>query len=344
MKYDLVDYLRCPVCRGRFTLTVISERERQIETGNLVCPQGHRHPITRFVPRFVDTDKYADTFSVQRRYVRKHFDHYRHDRSGDEQFGRTTAISDDLLTHGTTLEIGCGYGRFLDVVQRRGGRIVGVDLSTHSVDLAQDFVGLRPGVDIVQADLYDLPFRPASFDQVFSIGVLHHTPDTRRSFEAITEFAKDGGRVSIWVYHPDDKGSSNRWRRVTTRLDHRVLYAMCIANQVAFSWIRGLPGGWRFNALVPGGCPDKGRHFWMRVLGDFDDLSPTYAFVHRPEEVVQWFEALGFRDVKALRRLTAVTGVRDVARIALRTRDDASTADRSHTDRDAYVAASRATG
>jgi SAM-dependent methyltransferase len=184
---------------------------------------------------------------------------------------------------------------------------------------------------VVQADLYHLPFRPGSFDQVFSIGVLHHTPDTRRAFEAITEFAKDGGRVSIWVYHPDDKTSSNRWRHFTTRLDHRVLYALCIANQVAFSWIRGLPGGWRFNALIPGGCPDKGRPFWMRVMGDFDDLSPTYAAVHRPQEVAQWFEALGFRDVKALGRLTAVTGIRDAAAAALRTHGAASRVDLPHT-------------
>jgi SAM-dependent methyltransferase len=351
MKYELVQDLCCPICRGSFVLTVASEKARQVESGDLTCEQRHRFPITRFVPRFVDTDKYADTFSVQRRYVRRHFEHYRRDRSGDDQFERTTAISDELLTQGTTLEIGCGYGRFLDVVQRRGGRIVGVDLSTHSVDLAQDFVGLRPGVDIVQADLYHLPFRPASFDRVFSIGVLHHTPDTRRSFEAIAGFAKDGGRVSIWVYHPDDKVSSNRWRHFTTRLDHRVLYAMCIANQVAFSWIRGLPGGWRFNALIPGGCPDNGRPFWMRVLGDFDDLSPTFAFVHRPEEVEQWFEALGFRDVKSLGRLTAVTGIRDVARAPVRAQDAASRVDRSHMQADAYhmdvaagLQAGRATG
>jgi SAM-dependent methyltransferase len=310
MKRDLVDMLRCPACGGRLTLSVSAEERGQVKTGALACSGGHAYPITRFVPRFVDADKYADTFSRQRLYVRRHFKHYQTDRSGDALFFPTTGFTPEEIRQGLTLEIGCGYGRFVDVVQRAGGQIVGVDLSTHSIDLAHDHVGFRDGVYLVQADLFALPFERATFARAFSIGVLHHTPSTRDAFRAITPYVQVGGRVSIWVYHPAEKRSSNVWRHVTSRLDHRVLYGWCVANQVLFSWIRGLPGGWRFSHLVPGTPPGPGRKFWLRVLNDFDNLSPTYAHVHTPDEVARWFNDAGFTAVEALPRLTAITGLR----------------------------------
>src|SRR6187402_338934 len=135
MKYDLVNHLRCPECRSRFTLTVTREDEGQVRSGKLTCEDGHTFPIDQFVPRFVDAEAYADTFSRQRLYVRRHFKHYLGDKSGYALFEPTTAISDQLVATGLTLEVGCGYGRFIDVVQSKGGRIVGVELSTHSVNL-----------------------------------------------------------------------------------------------------------------------------------------------------------------------------------------------------------------
>jgi len=91
-------------------------------------------------------------------------------------------------------------------------------------------------------------------------------------------------------------------------MSHRAVYALCVVNQAAFSWIRALPGGWRFNSLIEGTAPAKGRPFWMRVMSDFDDFSPTYAYVHTPEEVRGWFEKIGFRDIRVFERKTAVAG------------------------------------
>ena len=309
MKYELLELLRCPACGQRLSLAVGEEERKEVKTGTLTCTGGnHTYDISRFIPRFVDADKYADSFSRQRLYVRKHFRHYEHDRSGDAQFLPTTGFSKEALKQGFALEVGCGYGRFVDVVQRLGGRIVGVDLSTHSIDLAQDFVGLRDNVFLVQADLFALPFARETFDHIYSIGVLHHTPDTKRAFEAVVPYLARGGHIAIWVYHPLEKRSSNVWRMVTTRLNHRVLYGACIANQALFSWIRGLPGGWRFSHIIPGAGPRPGQTFWLRVLGDFDNLSPKFAYVHSEPEVAAWFRDAGLKDVRALPRRTAVCG------------------------------------
>jgi hypothetical protein len=113
------------------------------------------------------------------------------------------------------------------------------------------------------------------------------------------------------VYHPQDKREADRWRHVTTRLSHSALYGACIANQVLFSWIRALPGGWRFP--IPGANPGPGRQFWLRVLGDFDNLSPQYAHVHTPDELRNWFQRAGMNQIEVLPRRTAVTGRRVLA-------------------------------
>ena len=309
MKYDFLEILRCPTCKTRLDLSVAEEEQGEVKTGTLTCAGGaHTYRISKFVPRFVDADKYADSFSLQRLYVRKHFKYYREDKTGDELFFPTTGFDPAEIKQGYSLEIGAGYGRFVDVVQRAGGKIVGVDLSTHSIELAQDFAGLRPNVYLVQADLFSLPFEEKTFQHVFSIGVLHHTPSTEAAFSAVAPYARPGGRVSIWVYHPSQKRSTDVWRHLTARMNHRLLYGFCIANQVLFSWIRALPGGGKFSQIIPGNHPRPGRPFWLRVLGDFDNYSPTYAFVHEHDEVVSWFHKAGLKDVRPLPRKTAVTG------------------------------------
>jgi len=309
MKRELLKFLACPGCGAELQLEVAKETDGQIESGALLCvPEQRRYPISGFVPRFVNSDEYVGSFSKQRQYVEKHFDDYVQDRSGDELFLATTGFSGPEISSGVSLEVGCGYGRFVDVVQRMGGVIVGVDLSTDSINLAQRFVGLRPNVHLVQANLLKLPFRPGAFDSVFSIGVLHHCPDTREAFDAIRPFGKPGGQIAIWVYHPRNKISANRWRIVTTRLPHTVTYGWCVLNQALFSPLRRLPGGGLVNAIIPGSRPGPGRRFWMRVLTDFDSLSPRYAHVHEEEEVRDWFERAGLERVRVLSRVTAVTG------------------------------------
>jgi ubiquinone/menaquinone biosynthesis C-methylase UbiE len=309
MKRELLTLLACPRCAGELTVEDAIEAGGEIESGRLHCAaDGGTYAITGFIPRFVDSDQYVASFSKQRQYVEKHFDQYTSDRSGDQLFLPTTGFDAAQVSQGLSLEIGCGYGRFVDTVQRMGGTVVGVDLSTDSINLAQRFVGLRPHVHLVQADLFHLPFRPGTFDHVFSIGVLHHAPDTQAAFASIVRFAKPNGQVAIWVYHPRNKVSANRWRKVTTKLPHPVTYAWCVLNQALFSPLRRLPGGELFNAIVPGATPRPGRPFWLRVLSDFDSLSPWYAHVHDESEVRKWFEDLGLEFVRVLPRATAVSG------------------------------------
>ncbi|MBI3490303.1 MAG: methyltransferase domain-containing protein [Acidobacteria bacterium] len=97
------------------------------------------------------------------------------------------------------LDVGCGMGRFSDVVSRAGAEVVGIDLS-YAIDAAHDNLGGRPNVHLAQADIFELPFRPGTFDCIFSIGVLHHTPNCRQAVLRLIPYLKPGGVLAIWVY------------------------------------------------------------------------------------------------------------------------------------------------
>ena len=104
MKYRLLDYLVCPDCKEPFELEVDSEDAGEVRTGRLLCKKNNCvFTIENYVPRFVDADLYADTFSKQRLYVRRHFKHYKKDTSGDEIFLPTTQLSPEELKQSVTL-------------------------------------------------------------------------------------------------------------------------------------------------------------------------------------------------------------------------------------------------
>lgn len=99
------------------------------------------------------------------------------------------------------LEIGGGLGTDLSQFARHGARVTDVDLSFGHLRLAQENFALRglPG-RFIHHDAERLPFDDASFDVVYSNGVLHHTPDTARLIAEIHRVLRPGGRVIAMVY------------------------------------------------------------------------------------------------------------------------------------------------
>jgi len=100
------------------------------------------------------------------------------------------------------LEIGVGAGT--DFVQwvRAGADATGVDLTDAGVALTRERLaleGLQARVEVADAEA--LPFADASFDLVYSYGVLHHSPDTPRAIAEVRRVLRPGGRARIMMYH-----------------------------------------------------------------------------------------------------------------------------------------------
>ena len=113
------------------------------------------------------------------------------------------------------LEIGVGAGT--DFVQwvKAGARATGVDLTEAGVALTTErleLLGLAgSGATVRQADAENLPFADASFDIVYSYGVLHHTPDTRRAIGEVHRVLRPGGTALIMIYRVPSWTGFNLW-------------------------------------------------------------------------------------------------------------------------------------
>jgi len=114
------------------------------------------------------------------------------------------------------LEIGGGMGTDLAQFAKNGAIVTDVDLSGGHLQLAQENFRLR-GLSgrFVHHDAESLPFDQASFDLVYSNGVLHHTPNTRDAVAEIFRVLRPGGRVIAMVYA---ENSLQYWRNLVWRL------------------------------------------------------------------------------------------------------------------------------
>ena len=74
---------------------------------------------------------------------------------------------------------------------------------TKAVDVAFNNIHNRyPNVDFLQADLNNNPIKRESVDFAYSIGVLHHIPDTLKGIKNILTSVKPGGELAVWLYGP----------------------------------------------------------------------------------------------------------------------------------------------
>lgn len=105
-------------------------------------------------------------------------------------------------SHGKLLEIGCGIG--VDSIQlaRCGFDVTAVDLTENALAVAKEFADHRGvAINFQQANAEGLEFPDASFDVVYSFGVLHHTPDIEKSIAEVRRVLKPGGTAHVMLYH-----------------------------------------------------------------------------------------------------------------------------------------------
>jgi SAM-dependent methyltransferase len=218
------------------------------------------------------------------------------------------------------LDAGCGAGlatsTWLAPGWRRGeSEFVGVDISA-AIDTARERLGEIEGTSFVQADILALPFPPATFDLVFSEGVLHHTPSTESAFKALTRLLRPGGEIMIYVYRRKaparefvddyvreqiaDLPPEEAWDRLRplTRLGQALSELDTVVEVPEDVELLGIPKGaydvqrlvyWHFAKL-----------FWNAEMTfeennhvNFDWYHPRYAHRHTEEEVRGWFAECG---------------------------------------------------
>jgi SAM-dependent methyltransferase len=111
------------------------------------------------------------------------------------------------------LEIGVGVGTDLASFAKGGAIVSGVDLTENAIATTRrNFECRKLPYDTLQvADAERLPFASASFDVVYSFGVLHHTPRTDRALAEVHRVLKPNGKAIVMLY---SRGWKHYFKRV----------------------------------------------------------------------------------------------------------------------------------
>jgi SAM-dependent methyltransferase len=298
MRPILLERLVCPRCHGGLELCNAEVQDGDIVAGALACWRClASYPVHGGIPRFVDDGDYASSFGRQWTWFRRvQLDSQNGTRESAEQLAATTGWSDDDVRGRLVLDAGVGAGRYAEVVAAQGAEVVGVDL-TCAVDAARQNLGASERVHLVQADLFALPFRDASFDLAYSIGVLHHTPDVRQAFRRLAAAVKPDGQLAVYLYEDNGLGhrGSDFLRHVTTRLPTEIMLALSALAVPAYPLYQ-LPLVGKVLNLA---CPISPHPSWRtRWLDTFDWYTPRYQWKLRHPEVLRWFRECGFAELR----------------------------------------------
>ena len=122
----------------------------------------------------------------------------------------------DLPTSSVGADVGCGSGRWASIVAGMVGHLHCVDASAEALDVSRRVLAGRGNVSFHHASVAAMPLAAKSLDFCYSLGVLHHVPDTAAAVRSCAKLLKPGAPMLLYLYYALD----NRpiWFRALWRL------------------------------------------------------------------------------------------------------------------------------
>ena len=106
---------------------------------------------------------------------------------------------EQLAPNDAVLELGCGYGRVSLELARAAGRVVGIDTSLDSLELARAMVGPESKCEFLEMDASALAFDDCEFDVVVCSDVIEHfiESDREKVLNNLDRHLKKGGKLVL---------------------------------------------------------------------------------------------------------------------------------------------------
>lgn len=203
----------------------------------------------------------------------------------DRFLKETSETIEDLKTK-TVFDVGCGNGYLSQLIAKHSAFVVAMDFSK-SIERAYE-KNLEKNILFIQGDIQFPPIAESYFDIVQCSGVLIHTKDPEFSFRCIAPFAKNGGKLSVWLYHSRKNLIHNffNWlRKYTSKLPLRFQYYFLMSTVFPVSYLI---------KKIKGNKQNK-REMIIDIL---DWFTPEFRHEQTHEEVINWFLKIDYADVK----------------------------------------------
>jgi ubiquinone/menaquinone biosynthesis C-methylase UbiE len=101
-------------------------------------------------------------------------------------------------------DLGCGSGRWARLVAPRIGTLHCIDASHKALEVARRNLRSLSNCEFHEASVDQIPLADGSMDFGYSLGVLHHVPDTEAGIRACVEKLKPGAPLLLYLYYAFD--------------------------------------------------------------------------------------------------------------------------------------------
>jgi SAM-dependent methyltransferase len=151
----------------------------------------------------------------------------------------------DLPQSAAGADIGAGSGRWAARVAGRVHRLHVIDASQEALQVARRNLAAFSNCEFHHASVDTIPLASGSLDFAYSLGVLHHVPDTAAALKSCVRLLKPGAPFLLYLYYALDNRSlayralfaaSDQLRRRISRLPHRWRYAASQALAASVYW------------------------------------------------------------------------------------------------------------
>jgi ubiquinone/menaquinone biosynthesis C-methylase UbiE len=223
-----------------------------------------------------------------------------------EVFDKFFCLIDWNKKPGKVLDMGCGSGRWDVLVAPLVGELVVADASREALRVARRNIR-APNVSFVESTPDTLPFPDGYFDFVFSVGVLHHVPDTAGAIRNLANKLCSGGTLLLYLYYAFDNRprwfraiwkASDLMRRLVSRLPFVLRYTLSQFIAIFVYWplariAKHLP--------VPDSWPLKfyaNRSFYFMRTDALDRFGTKIEKRFTQKQITAMLESTGLTDIR----------------------------------------------
>lgn len=190
-----------------------------------------------------------------------------------ENYLKNLEITKEDTNNKELLIAGVGAGKELKYLNDFGWKITAIDLF---IDKARQ-ENVKLDINLIQTDI--IKFNPINrYDYIYSVGVLHHTPEPRKYFNHLVKLLKPQGKIYIWIYNKQRFGFLRRFKTYNWKKEHLLNFSKLFALFI-----------YPFYRLIKG----KKRSFRSITLHIFDCLCCEYQFIINKSEIINWFKING---------------------------------------------------